>query len=998
MIQLKALGGLRLESTGFKSTQFSQLKPLLLLTYLSVEGSQQRKHLAELFWPEGDRMKSLGMSLLRLRQGLGEGVESDDQKAWTTISSDVKVLLEALDKSQWQQADELYTGAFLEGVVLETWSSELEEWVYTTREYLAERVQHALLNLAEEAANKQDFARAGELAERAYKLPGLNGTDVTCLKRLYPLLCAGNCLHAPDVRKEAASYGVTLQLTTQEARAMFKPETKSSSTLPLRGTSFVGRDEELAELATLLNKPNLSLLTLLGSAGVGKTRLALQLAHEQQKLGTFKDGVYFVPLDALGDSSLIPSSLLSHFGLTQQGKTEPLTQLTDFIAERNILLVLDNFEHLSEGSSLLSQLLSNCPNLILLVTSRERLNLEEEHVFTLEGLPFVTTPTGDAKLSDAVQLFRERAGQVQPRFEIDKNLNDVLRICELVEGLPLGLELAASWVRMMSCQDIAAEIERGLELLSSTSKNIPKRHNSLKAAFEQSWKLLTSKEQEVLRKLSVFVGGFRREAASEVAGATIPVLASLVDKSLLRVLPNGRYERHLLLYQFTREKFIEQPSEQLKVQENLAGYYLAFAELADQHLQGREQVMWFGRLDEELDNLREALRFLETKEDASSALNLATTLGHFWNARGYYAEGSGHFMTLLSKTRGSTFMRAKASLRAGDLLWKQDYQNAQGLYEQCLTIATELAEASLKVEALLGLGSIAKVNHGDFERARLHYQSALELAKASGNKAHLATALRCLGMLSSDRANYQEARSYYEASVRLYGEVDNQHGRAKSLLNLATISVYLGELRKAHTMNVEALELFRAVGDKYGTALTLIGLAIDAVEEGKRHKAIEIYEETLQLFRSLGDKRKISHILNNLAGNFQRLAEPDKARAMLEESLAIQQQVGDVSLITHALYILGQVHGDNGEFQQARQTYKECVELCRKNEINWTLMRVLEVSAKLHLQEQDYSKAKAELGEAHQLAQSAGDKKTLKKILETQMALDSAEGLQVTTH
>ena len=301
MIHLKALGGLKLESV-----PFTQPKPLLLLTYLAIEGSQQRKHLAELFWREGDRMKSLGVALVRLRQGLNEGIESDTKKAWAMVSSDVKELLEALDKNNWQEADKLYTGAFLDGIMLETGNNELEEWVYSTREYLAERVQHALLNLAEEAAQLQDFLKTGELAERAYKLPGLAGTDLTNLKRLYPLLCAGNSLCAPDIRKEAESYGVTLQLTTQEAREKFKLEAKSSSPLPMRNTLFVGRDEELAELATLLSKPNVSLLTLLGPAGVGKTRLALQLAHEQQKLNTFKDGVYFIALDALTDSSLYP--------------------------------------------------------------------------------------------------------------------------------------------------------------------------------------------------------------------------------------------------------------------------------------------------------------------------------------------------------------------------------------------------------------------------------------------------------------------------------------------------------------------------------------------------------------------------------------------------------------------------------------------------------------------------------------------------------------------
>jgi predicted ATPase/uncharacterized protein HemY len=927
--QLKALGGLRLESSP-GSPPFTQPKPLLLLAYLSLEGSQQRRHLAELFWRDGNRMKSLSMTLTRLRQGVGEVIEVDDKRAKANLSSDAGDLLESLDKSDWQKASELYRGAFLEGVILDDWSSELEEWVYTTREYLAERVQYALLHLAEAAAKQQDFDRTRDLAERAYKLPGLAGTEIINLKRLYPLLCASSSLLAPEVRKELQEYGFSLLLTTEEARAIVKPSpTLTKTMLPVRGTSFVGRDEELAELATLLSKPNVSLLTLLGPAGVGKTRLALQLAFEQQKLNAFKDGVYFAPLDALNDPSLIASSLLSHFGLTQ-GKLKPFIQLTEFIAEKNILLVLDNFEHLTQSSSLLSQLLSRCPNLKILVTSREKLRLEEEHVFALGGLSYPTTVSEDAKLSEALQLFRERAQQVQPRFEIEQNLADVIRICNLVEGLPLGLELAASWVRLMSCRDIAAEIEKGLELLTSAAKNVPERHRSLKAAFEQSWKRLSPKEQAVLRKLSVFVGGFRREAASEVAGATIPVLASLVDKSLLKVLPTGRYDRHPLLYQFTKEKLLEHPDEYVALQEHHARYYLTFAEHADAQLQGKEQVLWFERLDEELDNLREALNFLGTNDDVSTALQLATALGYFWNTRGYYAEGSGHLINLLIKTSGDTLVYARASRQTGELLWRQgDHAKAERFYKQSLELAKVLGESLLQARTLLGLGNIARLNRGDFEGARSSYQAALELAETSGDKACIADALRSLGALSNEQGNYRRSQTCYETAANLYDELGDGHSRAKALINLATVLMYLGEVRQAHDFNVAALELFRKVGDKHGMGIALLNLGIDAVEAGKRSEATTFYQESLQLFRDLGDKRMVSHLLNNLGGNFQRLKEFDKAKHYLEESLKIQKQIGDVSLIAHALYILGQVQHDEGKLQKARETYEECIDLCR---------------------------------------------------------------------
>lgn len=988
MIYLKALGGLRLESV-----PFTQPKPLLLLTYLVVEGSQQRKHLAELFWQDGDRMKSLGVALLRLRQGLGEGVENDEKKAWTTVSSDVKTLLEALDKNQWQQASDLYTGAFLEGIVLEPGNNELEEWVYSTREYLAERVQHALLNLAEEAAQRQDFAKAGELAERAYKLPGLGGTDLTNLKRLYALLCAGNSLRAPDVRKEAETYGVTLQLTSKEARAKFRPEPTSSSTLPVRNTSFVGRDEELTELAMLLNKPSLSLLTLLGPAGVGKTRLALQLAHEQQKLGTFKDGVYFVPLDALQDASLIPSSLLSHFGLTQQSKTEPLQQLTDFIAEKNILLVLDNFEHLSEGSSLLSQLLSKCPNLILLITSRERLNLEEEHVFALGGLPFSTAPTGEATLSDAVQLFNERAQQMQPYFDVDQQLTDVIHICGLVEGLPLGIELAASWVRLMSCQDITCEIDKGLELFASTSKNIPERHRSLKAAFEQSWKLLTPKEQEVLRKLSVFIGGFRREAASEVAGATIPILASLVDKSLLRVLPNGRYDRHPLLYQFTREKLLENPNEQIKLQENYAQYYLTLTEIADQHLQGKEQRLWFKHLEEELDNLRGALTFLETKGDFSTALKLATALGSFWIDRGYFYEGRSYSTRLLNETSHPDVTRAKALLNAGRFNFKQaDYQGARAYYEQSLAVAKSLGEKSIWAKSLMLLGEVNYHNQGDIESARSRYESSLELARESGDKATIAAVLYALGAFEQEQANYQQSRIWLTEAEILFTELGNDLSRAKVLNTLANIWVALGESDKARPLYQESLELLRTVGDRHTVGIILLNLGNDAGRQGDEQKASAYFEEVLNLYRELGDKRMVSYILVSLGSSFYHQGDSSKAQALLEESLSIQRAIGETGRISDALKRLGDVFFEQDNLEKAYTCYQESLSACRKKDDRWAMIRVLNALAAFYIKTKDYATARATVTEAVGLAYSTGDKMALIQLFETQAKLETITG------
>jgi predicted ATPase len=870
--QLKALGGLRLEST-----PFTQPKPLVLLSYLSLEGSQQRRHVAELFWPDGNHMKSLSMTLTRLRQGAGEVVEADDKKTWTTLSSDAKELLESLDKSQWQQASDLYKGAFLEGVVLEDWSSELEEWVYSTREYLAERVQYALLNLAEEAAKKQDFKTVANLAERAYKLPGLAGTEVASLKRLYLLLTAGQSMLAPEVRKEAESYGLTLQLTSEEARASFKVETKSPNTLPMRGTSFVGRDEELTELAMLLNKPNVSLLTLLGPAGVGKTRLALQLGHEQLKLDSFKDGVYFVALDALSDTNLIASTLLSHFSLTQQGKTEPLNQLTEFIAEKNILLVLDNFEHLTEGSSLLSELIGKCPHLKILVTSREKLQLEEEYVFTLGGLPFATTATNDAALGDAVQLFAERAQQVLPHFDVNQQLSDVLRICGLVEGLPLGIELAASWVRLMSCSEIASEIERGLELLTSASKNIPERHRSLKAAFEYSWKLLNQKEQEVLRKLSVFIGGFQREAARDIAGATIPILASLVDKSLLRVF-DGRYTFHPLLQHYAFEKLEVNTEEANDIRAKHADYFVALAVYAEPELKGNQQQQWLKHFEQEYDNVRSVLAWvLQDKDRNTKGLQLASILYRFWYSRGYISEGRKWLDALLMQdvNQGSDYLDALHT-NADLALLQGDYKIAQSSFENCVRLGQKLETKGIVASSLGGLGHMA-YEREDYTTAHNFYKQSLDLERVLKNDQGISASLNNLGIVAYAQEDYATARKFYEESLAIDRKLGDNSGIALTLGNLGMIALKQGDAASARANFDEVLAIRKALEDKTGLAIIYGYMALLEEEQGKYANAKQFAKEGLKIVVEIGYRWGALNVLKSLASLAARQKEFEQA-------------------------------------------------------------------------------------------------------------------------
>ncbi len=525
VVQLRTLGGLKLEGA-----VFSQPRPLLMLTYLALEGPQERRHLAELFWPASSQpLTNLRPVLTRLKKISAELVEGDSVRVWTTIDNDAKTLLEALEKHQPIGSLEAYVGPFLEGVSLGSGGSELEEWVLQTREFIAGHVQEALLSLAEVEASGGDFQQAGKQAERAYLLAGAGALEPHDLHRVHTLLLAGGNLRAEEVGREALDFDHSLVASQVEARDRLRSrqqedERPGLSNLPNLRTSFLGRELELSEVSELLVHPDCPLLSLVGTGGVGKTRLALQAAQELLTEGTFADGVVFVPLEALTDATSIPAVVAGALELTLRGEEDARSVVERFLEERRLLLVLDNFEHLLEGASFVRQLIDNCPTLKLLVTSRERLNLEHEWVLPVEGLtyPEEGTTIEQGESFDAVRLFFQRARRAQPTFSLTpKTLPAVSKICQLVGGMPLAIELASSWLRALPVSEIAGELEVGLDLLESSARDVRERQRGVRVVFDHSWSLLSEGERRVLRRLSVFRGGFTRKAASEIANVTL---------------------------------------------------------------------------------------------------------------------------------------------------------------------------------------------------------------------------------------------------------------------------------------------------------------------------------------------------------------------------------------------------------------------------------------------------------------------------------------------
>ena len=359
-----------------------------------------------------------------------------------------------------------------------------------------------------------------------------------------------------------------------------------SKHLPTSVTSFVGRGRELIEIGVLLGDPACHLLTLVGPGGIGKTRLALEAARQL----TISDGVYFVSLQPLDLSSLILSAIAEalDFKFLQLGDTQQ--QLLDYLREKSLLLVLDNFEHLLDGARLVSDILQTARAMKVLTTSREALNLQEEWVYPVKGMPYPEDdqPTNPEDYS-AVRLFAQHARQIRADFSLTEEQAGVVRICALVEGMPLGIELAATWVRALSCAEIADEIEHSLDILATSARNAEPRHRTMRVVLEHSWQLLSDAERAVFTKLTVFRGGFSRQAAQAVAGSSLQALSGLVDKSFLRHETNERYDIHELLRQYGEEQLNSPPEEGEWVHAQHSNYYAEFMQQREADLKGQRQ-------------------------------------------------------------------------------------------------------------------------------------------------------------------------------------------------------------------------------------------------------------------------------------------------------------------------------------------------------------------------------------------------------------------------
>ncbi len=877
-MHLRTLGKLALDSV-----EFPRPKLLLLLSYLAIEGSKEKRHLYELFWSgASDPATSLRMALGQFRKVAPDLVVTDERTVSTKVAHDLTELQSIIAQHDPNKLEAFYTGEFLQGFSLPDWSSELEEWVYSTREFVARGVRGAYLRAAEQHANQGAFFAAVQWAEKAFCLGKQDDLSPEDLERLYPLLLAGDSSLCSQAKKLINVFGLELSQTRDQAQARFfsastRPETKSEGTphnLPRAKTSFVGRDPELVELGQLLSQREVLLITLLGMGGIGKTRLALQLASQQVQEQNFPDGVYFVPLESLTEANQIPLVLAQTLHITV--KENPFASVAVGIGNQRLLLVLDNFEHLMDAALLISQMLEVCPHLRIVVTSRERLHLEEEHVMPLQGLPCPShIRFAESEYVDAIRLFVQRAKRARLDFELTKeNLPQVLEICRLVEGSPLGIELAAVWLGSLSLTQIAREIGQNIGLLETNSRNIVGRHQSIQAVFEHSWQLLKPKEQRILAQLSVFRGGFTRLAASSVSDSNLALLSGLVNKSVLRLDdPQGRYDFHPLLLEYASQKLVGLGEV---TRQQHAQYFLELVKASQDNLQAQIKCC-----QQEYENLLAALAWSQENHQGMFGLQLGLLLGALWQSQGYSSEGIHWLRTVLSHPDAATASveRVQALLLLSRIasLHSEHQRLALESGKEGLRLAQILEADEQIVQAYLRLSLVAQKQQ-DWTAMQEYGQAGLSLARQLEHPKLTANALWIVGgNLAIITGDYVGGRKYLEESLSLNRHFGSRLDIGLSLNNLGFLVFLLGDLQAAKTYLEESLHIAQDLPDHYLTSVAQDSLSAVMQDLGELESARLLVEQSLQYSWQIKNTMNIHNALENFASLAALQGQPKRA-------------------------------------------------------------------------------------------------------------------------
>ena len=725
---------------------------------------------------------------------------------------------------------------------------------------------------------------------------------------------------------------------------------KHHHNIPLDLTSFIGREKEVADVRRIISENRM--LTLTGVGGTGKTRLALTAAREI--VDSFADGVWLVELSTIFDTGQVLRAIATALDVREKTNKPLLETLIETIHDRFILLILDNCEHLlNTCASYAGRLLTACPNLKLLATSREALGLPGEMTYHVPSLrlPDLESHSDDNELwaVESMRLFHDRAVSVKPDFNPDAaQTQAVAKICSRLDGIPLAIELAAARVRALPVEEIAKRLSDRFRLLTGGNRSAIPRQQTLQALVDWSYELLTEDEKILLRRLSVFIGGCTLDAAEYVCSdggikkvEILDLIARLVDKSLLNYSEeNGtaRYDMLETIRQYAREKLIQAGEIEFSRRKHLAYYADFTAEVAPQLWQANQKA-WMDQLEEEHDNLRAGLEWSLCEDCGEDLLmmgmRIAAAVSYFWLVRGHWSE-AWDWMKELLEAPGSAEMKNEVKtqlLYSAGFLVKDlgDVNIAKDLFSQALKESRTMQDQRSQAFALLGMGEIA-LNVHSIPEAETHIDQALTIFRTLNDETGILLALADKGGTAADRQEYNKAKEYYRENIKICREIGHELGVAGSLVALGSIETYFGDREQGRVYLQEGLAIFRKSGDKSGIANVLSAMGLSELYSEDMDHSKEHYEEALKITRELRSGPGIGTALIALGEIARAQSDYTAARNYYEEAMHINEHLGQMGIVTIVAHNLGYVARQQGEFEKALEFFRRSLSLSIKRD------------------------------------------------------------------
>lgn len=984
MLQLTLLGNPRVEIEGQAITGFLTRKAEALFYYLAVtRQSHERPMLAALFWPEcsehnarhnlrdvvSNLRRLVGSHLIISRRSLAFNTAAPYQLDVTEI--------ERLEKLHQQQPPDfaslsnltrLYKGDFLDGFELPH-APDFELWAVNIREYLREQVILTLDHLTAHYIQNQEVYAGLESVGRLLSLESWR-ESAHCQRMT--LLALNRQRQAALLQYEAcrnilaAEFGVepeleTTQLYTMIRDGQFTPASAVTTQNAVNGypslppsnfprllTSFLGRDQELYQLVGCLRDPANPLITITGEGGVGKTRLALAAAW--QVAADFHDGIWFVPLSELSTPASSPATQVAQaisnvFDLPPQSCQSPLDQVIEFLRRKHLLLILDNFEPFIEATSCLLNQLRTTPGLKLLITSRQRLHVQAEKVIVITGLPVppdAQSPTRTyisrlIQQYSSLQLFEDRAGRAVCGFRIDEaNLPAIIRICQLVEGLPLGIELAAAQLETMAAEEILAALQNSYDVLTTDMDDVAPRHRSIPAVLESSWQQLTPDEALILAKCSVFHGGVTAKAGSVVAGATPQQYTALLRKSMLRLTEDGRYRMHELLRQLAAAKLATMNGQQAETEQKHCIYFMDH--LAQREIGLNQDVFIQKEIHAEIDNIRTAWNWAIETNNLTHLAGAIRTLAQYYQLAGLFAEGATMFAKAANQAHvlATTQDNSINSSTLAMLLLEQsffcerlaDLQSAAALAEEALAIGRSLNNPYLIANAYNRLSAIHWLN-GDVTAGLHTTKLAHQAGQCTGDNRTLAITLTTTAMFHQAQSNYELALSCYEAARIHAHQAANLRLQNSIVVNLVALYSAIGRPYHAYQLTQELLQKRRHLGDRAGEANTLFILGVTEFNLGKIDDSFQHLRSARLIFQEMGERGQESFVLASLGELMSYTGRTAAAIAYCRKAITTLSHASGRLLEAHvkALIHLGHAHTQTGKLAAAHNYLQKAQQL-----------------------------------------------------------------------